>query len=270
MAKFAANSHIGRVYGHNEDSVRCEPSKGLFLVADGMGGHASGEVASRIVADTVARHGANGPLADAVLAGHRAVVDAASANVSRSGMGSTVVVARISGGRLEIAWVGDSRGYLFRDHRLERITKDHSLVNLLLERNELSEAEAYRHPQKNVITQTLGHGEPVPSHSSLALRCGDRVLLCSDGLNDELTDGEIGELLAIGSLEQAVDSLVEKALARGGRDNISAVLIEAERADALARWRVWADRPWWPAAVGIGAAVVVAVFVLGARAIGWL
>ncbi|NJN50910.1 MAG: serine/threonine-protein phosphatase [Gammaproteobacteria bacterium] len=270
MAKHASRSHIGRVYDHNEDSVRCIPDFGLYLVADGMGGHASGEVASRIAADAIVEHRGSMPLTDAVRMAHRAVVSAAGDDASRKGMGSTVVAAMLENGNLDVAWVGDSRGYLYRDGALRRITRDHSLVNLLLDRKEVTEAEAHRHPQKNVITQTLGHGDPTPSQTTLTLRRGDRVLLCSDGLNDELTDADIGEVLADGlDLDAAVATLVDQALAKGGRDNISAVLIECEAADVASVFVRVRSASWWPALLGIGMAVVAASVVLVMKSMGW-
>lgn len=257
MARHATRTHVGRVYDHNEDSVRCMPEAGLYLVADGMGGHASGEVASRVAADTITEYMAAMPLADAVRMAHRAVVEAADGDAALKGMGSTVVAAELKRGRLHIAWVGDSRGYLYRDGELRRVTRDHSLVNLLIDRKELTEAEAQRHPQKNVITQTLGHGDPTPSENSVALRSGDRVLLCSDGLNDELTDADIGAVLASTTdLEAAVTTMIEQALAKGGRDNISAVLIEADGGDASSWWvQLCSGRGRW---ILIGAAAAVA------------
>jgi protein phosphatase len=269
MTKFATRSHMGRVYDHNEDSVRCRPELGLFLVADGMGGHASGEVASRVAADAVLEHSATMPLVEAIRMAHLAVVAAAEGD-SR-GMGSTMVAATVRNGRLDLAWVGDSRAYLYRSGELQRITRDHSLVNLLIDRKELTDAQAQHHPQKNVITQTLGHGDPTPSVNSVPLRARDRVLLCSDGLNDELTDADIAAVLgAHADLEAAVTALVEQALAKGGRDNISAVLIECEAVDA-ASWRTrFGGRRWRSAVIGISAAAALAVLAFVLESMGWI
>lgn len=237
MAKHAVGTHVGRIYDHNEDSVRCHPESGLYLVADGMGGHASGEVASRIAADEVVAKHATMPLSDALRMAHQAVVTAAGRDAALKGMGSTVVAAIAQHGRLTLSWVGDSRGYLYRQGELRRVTRDHSLVNLLLDRKEVTEAQARNHPQKNVITQTLGHGDPDPSQVVLALRNGDWLLLCSDGLNDELADADIRDVLAAADdLEGAVATLVDRALAGGGRDNISAVLVEFDSSDTGSWW----------------------------------
>jgi protein phosphatase len=173
------------VYDHNEDALSLAPERGVFVVADGMGGHASGEVASRIAADAALAASAGGSLVEALVSAHRAVAQAAAADPARKGMGSTIVAAEVARGRARIAWVGDSRGYLWRDGRLSRLTRDHSLMNLLLDRAEVDAADVTHHPQRHVITQTLGHGDPRPAEVEVRLRAGDELLLCSDGLNDE-------------------------------------------------------------------------------------
>jgi protein phosphatase len=257
--QFAADTHPGRVHDHNEDTLAWLPDAGVFLVADGMGGHASGEVASRVAADTFLASVERMELPAALLLAHRAVVDAATADASRKGMGSTAVAARVKDGRVRVAWVGDSRGYLFRRGVLSRLTRDHSVMNLLLERGDLTEADAARHPQRHVITQTLGHGEPQPSEAETMLRSGDLVLLCSDGLTDELSDADIAAVLREASdLEAAVRTLIERALASGGRDNVSVILVECARDDAAPWHTRIADLPaaFWPVIVGIGGALL--------------
>lgn len=274
MAKHAVGTHVGRVYDHNEDSVRCDPEAGLYLVADGMGGHASGEVASRIAADEVVDKHATMPLTDALRMAHRAVVTAAGSDAALKGMGSTLVAAVARRGMLTLSWVGDSRGYLYRRGELRRVTRDHSLVNLLLDRKEVTEAQARNHPQKNVITQTLGHGDPEPSQTVLPLRSGDRLLLCSDGLNDELSDADIRDVLAAtDDLDSAVATLVDRALAGGGRDNISAVLVEFDSSDAGSWWsrarHVARSPAVWPALVGVIAAGTAALGFVVVKMSGW-
>jgi len=271
VATFAADTHQGRVYDHNEDALAFAPERGAYVVADGMGGHASGEVASRIAADAALAAMGRAELSAALIAAHRAVTDAASADSSRNGMGSTIVAAELTGGRARIGWVGDSRGYLWRKgllwrkDSLLRLTRDHSLMNLLLDRAEVDEADITRHPQRHVITQTLGHGDPQPSVVETRVRAGDRLLLCSDGLTDELADSDIAAVLRQRSdLRTTVASLIERALSKGGRDNISVVLIECGRGDAaslVARIEARVGPAWWPAIGGVGAALIAGIAV---------
>jgi len=261
MSISAARSHAGRVYDHNEDTVSMLPDQGLFLVADGMGGHASGEIASRIAAETLLDTGVRMPLADALVEAHRAVAAAADVDASRAGMGSTAVALRIEKGIAHIAWVGDSRGYLYRRGSLRRLTRDHSLVNLMLERGEITAADIDRHPQRHVVTQTLGHGSPVPSTVEARVRVGDRLLLCSDGLNDEIDDGQIaGVLSRTPDVEDAARQLIDVALAHGGRDNISVVVVDCTRDDMAVRSidvGVCGDARWRPVILGAGAAATL-------------
>jgi serine/threonine protein phosphatase PrpC len=268
MATFATDTHPGRVYEHNEDTLGCLPERGFFLVADGMGGHASGEVASRIVADTLLATVDRTPLDEALLEAHRAVVAAGEQDPARKGMGSTAVALKLGGGRAQVAWVGDSRGYLWRRGRLTRLTRDHSLLNVLLDRGEVTEADLATHPNRHVVTQTLGHHVPVPSETEARVRRGDRLLLCSDGLHDELSDREIEAVLrGRPPLDLAVRTLIEQALARGGRDNVSVVLVECGVEDAAPWYGRFEGIPrrWWPLVVGVGAALLVAALLMALR-----
>jgi protein phosphatase len=225
--RFAARTHPGRRGGQNEDSIGWDEANGLWFVADGMGGHASGDVASRIVKETMLGPGLNLPLRAAVRRAHDEVAQAAADNTAHSNMGSTVVAARIADRQAEVAWVGDSRGYLWRGQTLRQLTRDHSYLEVLREQENLSETQLRGHPNKNLVTQTLGIGTPEPSVITEPLRKGDWLLLCSDGLNDELEDGEIAQILrANAAPDAAADALIAAALARGGRDNVSAVVVE--------------------------------------------
>ncbi len=257
---FAGDTHPGRKYAHNEDNIGWAPEHGLFLVADGMGGHASGEVASQIVKDTLLRAALTMPLTDALLEAHRAVVAAAAESPNQRSMGSTAVIVRIDDARCDIGWVGDSRVYLLRRGRLRLLTRDHSYIELLLEKGELSEADARTHPDRNLVTQTLGIADPTPSHTEVTLRGGDRLLLCSDGLNDELDDAQITTQLRSNTIPNAqVAALIEAALASGGRDNVSAVVIEyTDRRPLRQRLRSMPiNAAWLPAFFGGGAAIVL-------------
>jgi PPM family protein phosphatase len=229
MIKFAAKSHPGRRAGENEDAFGFDSERSLAFVADGMGGHAAGSVASSIVKDTLLKGDGTLQLDDLVRSAHAAVASAAEANPEYRGMGSTVVCASIADRRARIIWVGDSRGYLWRHGTLRRLTRDHSFAEILSQEQGLSASEIRSHPGGHVVTQTLGLGTPEPSVNEMPLRGGDWILLCSDGLTDELDDGAIRQALAHSStVEQGVDRLVEGALNHGGNDNVSVVLVGYE------------------------------------------
>ncbi len=267
MVQFASHSHAGRVHSDNEDAVGTDPSRGLWLVADGMGGHASGEVASAIVRDTMI--GATElSLTDAVIAAHRAVAAAAEADAGRyRGMGSTVVALAIKAGECEVVWVGDSRAYLWRRGTIRRVSRDHSFVELLRESSGITEAEIRVHPNRNLVTQTLGHGSPTPASVRVELRARDWLLLCSDGLNDELDDDEIADLLRRArEPDDAVSQLVEAALAKGGRDNVTVLIVAVSDDDLPNRWRrLWRrayTQVWFPAVLGVMAAILLGSLLL--------
>jgi serine/threonine protein phosphatase PrpC len=227
--RFAARTHPGRRGGQNEDSIGWHETTGLYFVADGMGGHASGDVASRLVKETLLGNALNLPLRAAVMRAHEEVAQAARDNTAHSNMGSTVVATRITARHAEISWVGDSRAYLWRNGALRLLTRDHSYLEVLREQENLSDTQLRGHPNKNLVTQTLGIGTPEPSTITEPLRKGDRLLLCSDGLNDELEDAEMAQILRTHDApEAAADALIAAALAHGGRDNVSAVLVECD------------------------------------------
>jgi PPM family protein phosphatase len=232
--RFAARTHPGRRGGQNEDSIGCDEASGLYFVADGMGGHASGDVASRVVKETLLGSALNLPLRAAVMRAHEEVVQAAAENAAHSNMGSTVVAARIADRHAEIAWVGDSRVYLWRGQVLRQLTRDHSYLEVLREHENLSQAQLRTHPNRNLVTQTLGIGSPEPSLITEPLRKGDWLLLCSDGLNDELEDAEIAAILRAHSApDAAAEALIAAALAHGGHDNVSAVVVEYDGPDGV-------------------------------------
>jgi len=272
--RVVGDTHPGRVHDHNEDAIGWDLTAGLAFVADGMGGHAAGEVASGIARETLLA-GAGRPLAEAVLDAHRAIAHASDTVPEQHGMGSTVVALRLDGDIGELVWVGDSRGYLWRRHRLERLTRDHSFLELLLQSKRISEAEARDHPNRNLVTQTLGIGDPAPDRERVSLQPGDWVVLCSDGLNDELTDTEIAEVLEqSGSQEAAVTRLIESAVAHGGRDNVSVVIVDMggrSRRDRIraALGRAWAatDR-YQPVLVGVLGACALALVMWTLRRFG--
>lgn len=267
MVEFASHTHPGRVHDDNEDTIGADPVRCRWLVADGMGGHASGEVASAIVKETILRE-VDLPLTDAVRAAHRAVVAEAEASDGRyRGMGSTVVALALIDGQAEVVWVGDSRAYLWRKGDIRRISRDHSFVELLRDSKGVTESEIRTHPDRHLVTQTLGHGDPVPSSVHLDLRAHDWLILCSDGLTDELDDQEIAALLKRSTAPgEAVVQLVDAALARGGHDNVTVVVLEVSDADLPRQWRQrlrdLRGRAWYPALLGVIGALIVGALVL--------
>lgn len=229
MPTFHGSTHTGRVEESNEDSIGWDLNSQVWIVADGMGGHSRGEVASALVRDTILKEvGKHVPLKQAILDAHRAVVDAVQDD--DRAMGSTVVAIQISNGACQVVWVGDSRVYLWRRKRLQRISRDHSFLELLLAKGQITEEQAMAHPKRNLVTQTLGMGDPVPDEESLKLRQHDWLLLCSDGLTDELTDEEIVDHLGRSAdSREAVDLLIQAAIDSGGRDNISVLIVESDQ-----------------------------------------
>lgn len=227
---FAARSDVGSVREHNEDSYLVKTP--LFVVADGMGGHEAGEVASRIAVTTMEAHAPKSTspeaLANAVLKANEAVLRGAKDGTGKPGMGTTLTAAFVFEGEATIAQVGDSRAYLLHDGKLQRITRDHSLVADLIEQGRLTEAEARFHPQRSVITRALGSDPNMqPDLYTLHVEEGDRLVLCSDGLCSMIADDEIEALLLDNPAPaQACDALVEEAIIAGGLDNVTVIVID--------------------------------------------
>jgi protein phosphatase len=255
----------------NQDVVGWDEAHSLWFVADGMGGHASGDVASRVVKDALLTAGAL-PLGQALQRAHAAVVTAAAANPAYGNMGSTVIAIRIGQGKAEVAWVGDSRAYLWDGRSLTGITRDHSFLELLREQELITDAQLRHHPQRNLVTQTLGIGTPEPSVRTVPLHQHDWLLLCSDGLTDELEDVEIASILRRHTdPDTAADALIASTLAHGGKDNVSVVIVEYDGPETLgtatrtARTFSGAAKFWFAAAAGTLLALLLAVQWLG----GW-
>jgi len=226
MTVIAGCTDPGNRAGENQDSIGWDAARSLALVADGLGGHAGGQVASVIVKDTVLKLADSLGLSGAVMRAHAAVAEAAAKDEIRHGMASTIVAIKIARGVGHVVWVGDSRAYLWRDRRIRHLTRDHSVVEELRREEHLSETQVRTHPQRNQVTRVLGAGDPVPDRHEFPLHNGDWVLLCSDGLSGELRDEEIaGILTGATSLEDASGKLIAASLAKGGRDNVSAVLV---------------------------------------------
>lgn len=261
MIKISGATHSGRVRDHNEDAIFSDAASGLAVVADGMGGHASGEVASQITIETFAQ-GVNADLAATLLRAHAAIVARAVEQPESKGMGATVVAVQADEKLYRVAWVGDSRVYYWqRGSGLRQVSRDHSYLEWMLRTGEITEAEARVHPQRNVVTQALGLNSPQPDSVIEAWRGGDRLLLCSDGLTDELEDAQIEALLgANAELESAASALIEAALRNGGRDNVSVVLLENATAAAAPTRGRWSTL--WPVFAGIAAALLGAIVFL--------
>jgi serine/threonine protein phosphatase PrpC len=223
----------GRQRRENEDNAFVRAP--VFVIADGMGGARAGEVASRIAIETFERElpddgSPEERLADCVREANRRIYEQSRPEHEHAGMGTTLTAAYLDDSDLSIAHVGDSRAYLFRDGKLTRLTRDHSLVGELIERGKLTEEQAAEHPQRSVITRALGPEPEVKVDTwTYPVRPGDVLLLCSDGLNSMLSDEQIANLLGSArSLQDAAADLIDAANEAGGRDNITVVLCRME------------------------------------------
>ncbi|NND04198.1 MAG: serine/threonine-protein phosphatase [Acidimicrobiia bacterium] len=228
----ATATHVGRLRDNNEDSVypvddSSTPGPVVVAVADGMGGHAAGEVAS-----TLAIEGATsldqGSAVDRVQAANDAVLGAASNDPSLVGMGTTLTLAIFwPDGRLEIGHVGDSRAYLWRNERLTQLTIDHTFVRELIAQGRLTPEDAETHPRRHMLTRTIGMGNVRADALDIHLLPNDRVMLCSDGLTNMIDDEQIQRILANTPIPSgAVWSLVEAANAAGGHDNTTVAVVD--------------------------------------------
>ncbi|GAA0262179.1 PP2C family protein-serine/threonine phosphatase [Rhodanobacter caeni] len=229
MIEFGHATHVGLRRTRNEDTYYADAALGLFLVADGMGGHQHGEVASALVRDAMVDLVTRGHgLVEAVQGAGERLLAHTRGNGDRLPMGTTIAALRIVGDSYEAAWVGDSRIYLWRQG-LRQISHDHSLVQALVEAGQLDPAQASQHPQRNVLTQALGVTAANVLHIGMnrgTALPGTGFLLCSDGLTEDLTDAAIGRVVARTDLaaQECVDQLLLAALDGGGNDNITAIL----------------------------------------------
>ena len=241
-------THVGRQRQHNEDNFLVEDDAHLFLVADGMGGHAAGEIASRIAVDSIIefilhtkeddgtwphaydehyKRSTNRLMAAVRMANTR-VLEAMRKDARLRGMGTTVVACLADEDTMSVAHVGDSRAYLIRDKNISRITNDHSWVFEQVQAGMLTEAEAEKHPLRNVITRALGGALQVsPDASEIECKPGDVYLLCSDGLTGMVPEDEILRVVMESeNVEKACQQLIDEANERGGLDNITAILVK--------------------------------------------
>ena len=231
---YNAKTDVGLVRNNNEDALLVSPSLKLWAVADGMGGHASGEVASAVANITIEESiEAGSSLSEAIQRAHKAVLDQATEQPQYRGMGSTIVAVQSSGTQYQIAWVGDSRAYLWTHsqlgRQLEQLTTDHSYVQMLYQAGAITAKELNTHPERNVITQCLGSLELSSVNVETVdreWRKGDWLLLCSDGLTDAVGDQAICDILSAHTeIPSAVEALVQAALDNGGRDNVSVLIV---------------------------------------------
>lgn len=237
MNKVAATlrTHIGKVRTQNEDAVFMDAPRGIFAVADGMGGHLAGEVASQMAVDAVREISVSGApprmriLQETVERAHERIHAHAKAHPECAGMGTTLSVLWAGRRYAFIAHVGDSRIYRLRGGCLEQITRDHSLVEELVSAHLITRQEARVHPRRNIITRALGtDGDNTPDLQVTESRPGDVWLLCTDGLSGMVEDAQIARALAAKSVERAADTLLGLALDAGGRDNISFIIYRDE------------------------------------------
>jgi protein phosphatase len=243
----AGRTEVGCVRKHNEDNFLLQPDLGLFVVADGLGGHAAGEVASRIVVDKISdfiTHTAErdrtwpveyeeglsydgNRLKAALLLADQGILDDIRTNPERESMGSTVVACLVHEDRVTLVHVGDSRAYLLDPGGIRQITQDHSWVAEQVANGVLTPDEARRHPFRNVITQALGNGGDLDiAIQEVQVRELDRILLCTDGLSGMIQDQEIWETVQnTPDADTAAETLVRQAMDNGGEDNITVVIV---------------------------------------------
>lgn len=249
--RYAGNTHVGMKRDHNEDSLFLLPEHNIYIVADGMGGHASGEVASQMAVETIVqfykdtsededitwpfkmekgrKYQENRIIAGVKLANLK-IYEAAMANSKQKGMGTTVVATVFHDKSIYVGHVGDSRVYRLRGGQLTRMTRDHSLYNEMMDSGYTDLPPEDEFPHGNVITRALGMDDAraIPEVSRDTPLVGDIYLLCTDGLLEALSERRIAELMRLPDHQQACDLLVQEAYTNGGRDNITAVIVHIE------------------------------------------
>lgn len=250
----AGQTDVGCVRKHNEDNFLIDSELGLYIVADGLGGHAAGEVASKIVVDKMGQFVAQTVEQDrtwpleydvnlaydgnrlkvALMLTDQAILEDIRANPERESMGSTVVACLVHDARISLVHVGDSRAYLLNGNGIQQVTKDHSWVAEQVANGILTPDEARKHPFRNVITQALGNGADLDiAIQEIQVQQMDRLLLCSDGLSGMVQDKDIWAVVQkCNTLQEATQQLVSLARENGGEDNITVLIIGFESDDA--------------------------------------
>lgn len=232
--KSSATTHVGMVRKVNQDSYAERTDIGVWAVADGMGGHEAGEVASATVTDSIKALQPSESIADmvsaveqSIMAANQKLTEQAAAYDSQRVPGSTIVVLIINGNQGAIIWAGDSRIYRRRDNEVTLLTRDHSHVQDLVEQGVILESEAESHPMANVITRAVGISDPLELDSMwIDVRDDDQYLLCSDGLSRLVTNEELGSMMANKDSEEVTQSLLHTALVRGARDNVTLICVK--------------------------------------------
>ena len=262
---FGSRTDIGYVRDHNEDSLIIIPP--LFAVADGMGGHEAGEIASEITVNTLAElapsHLDAEGLTAAVEAANYNVMKAPRQGIGRDGMGTTLTAAMLEGERLLIAQVGDSRAYLLHKGHLQQITRDHSLMADLIEAGQITPEEARVHPNRSVITRAIGSDIHMrPDIYELNVNAGDRILLCSDGLSSMISNNAIESIMRRQSdAQHCADELVTAALENGGADNVTVVVADVPGfSEVREKKRAHKSRVFY---IGLAIALVAVIFAAG-------
>lgn len=230
--KIGHGTHTGIKRDHNEDTYGISHDHELWLVADGMGGHDHGELASAMARDSILYQYTLGQsIKECIVKSNQMIIDSSFERGGDLPMGTTIVVFTAKSDKFYSGWVGDSRIYKLRENKLTAISTDHSYVQELVDQNLISEEQARTHPHRNVVTQALGvtdNSEIKISLSEGDIKAGDKFLLCSDGLTEEVEDNKIEELL-LKDLhpQEIVDQLTIAALKGGGSDNITVIILEA-------------------------------------------
>ena len=230
-----ARTDVGKVRKVNEDSVLDHPDAGIWVVADGMGGHAAGDVASSSIVDNLSYINASSDANELIAAAenglmevNESLIQQAAERTDRQTMGSTVAVMIAFHKKCFTLWAGDSRVYRTRNGELKRITCDHSKVQDLVDDGLITEEEAERHPEANVITRAIGASRNLYIDLDMHdVKAGDRYVICSDGLYKEVAEEEINDLATQGTPEEACNALVDLTLERGSRDNVTVIVVEA-------------------------------------------
>lgn len=224
-------SHSGIKRDHNEDTYGIDLQSGLFLVADGMGGHDHGEIASALARDHILKAVKNGTsIKQAILDANHEIISSSLEKPGDLPMGTTVVLMKVDGKEYQCAWVGDSRIYCLRDGTLTSLSSDHSYVQELVDQDLITAEQARSHPHRNVVTQALGvtdNSEISVSENKGKIKVNDKYLICSDGLTEEVDDATIEQIMKKPiEPKELCDQLLIKALENGGSDNITAVVLE--------------------------------------------
>lgn len=236
MSRSFGVSHPGMKRTSNQDTFFSSDENGFWVLADGMGGNKGGEIASRIAQESIIEDLQNSvDLKTAILTAHRSILDHGTKHQELVGLATTIVLVKesLANKEVSLAWVGDSRAYLWRNQKLSQLSKDHSVVQRLLDSGMITPEEAIDHPKRNLVTSILGLSLSNESDLEIGMidfkwQKGDKILLCSDGLTDELNDSDIVEImLTQSSSEKQIEALLQAALSAGGRDNTTVILIEA-------------------------------------------